>query len=53
MGHVFVLREVNCEEVESLRFTCLTDFNTCDVIPDPKQNYHPYELACFDTYDKQ
>ena len=26
-GHVFVLRQVNHKELESLQFTCLTDFD--------------------------
>ena len=65
-GHGFVSRQVNCKELESLRLSCLTDFekvepsqyltdfgkvvfmifcltdfNTCYVIPDTKQKNDP------------
>ena len=40
-------------ELESLRLTCLTDFNISNVLPDTKQKHDPYELVCFDAYDKQ
>ena len=33
---ITIIRQVNHKELESLRFTCLTDCNTCDVIPDTK-----------------